>query len=160
MSERHQKSPLDVAADVLVFAPVGLAIELGKQVPELARQGREHLNGPIRAARFMGNVAAMQGRREFGEKLRKATEPFFAKTATGAPSPAAAPRPAPPSPASPTEKSDLPIAGYETLSASQIVSHLSGLSPEDLSRVGAYEMANRSRKTILARIDHLLDPTS
>lgn len=142
----EQKTPLDVAADIFVFAPVGLALELGKHLPEYASKGREQLHGPIQAAKFVGTMAAMQGRQQFGDKFRKATEPFFGAEAT-TPAPTAT---------TAREKSDLPIANYETLSASQIGAHLAALSPEELRRVRAFESANRARKTILARIDQLL----
>lgn len=146
MSQK-EKTPLDVAADLLVFAPVGLAIELSKHLPEFAKQGREQLNGPIQAAKFVGTMAAMQGRQQFGEKFRKATEPYFGSE-PAAPAPTAT---------APREKVDLPVANYETLSASQIVAHLAGLSRDELQRVLEYETANRARKTIIARIEQLLN---
>ena len=47
---------------------------------------------------------------------------------------------------------ELPIAGYDGLSASVIAKRLSGLSAAQLSIVLAYEQSHRNRKTILARI--------
>ena len=49
----------------------------------------------------------------------------------------------------------LAIPDYESLSASQVVPRLSGLSGEELEAVRAYEAATRHRKTILNRIDQL-----
>ena len=63
------------------------------------------------------------------------------------------PRPAP-APPTPTVTS-LAIPGYDTLSASQIVQRLGGLSQTELEAIGAYESAGRSRKTILNKVDQL-----
>ena len=49
----------------------------------------------------------------------------------------------------------VPIAGYDGLSAAVIVKRLSGLSAGQLSIVLAYEQSHRNRKTILARIGAL-----
>lgn len=49
----------------------------------------------------------------------------------------------------------LPIPGYDTLSASQVVQRLEGLSPDELEAVRAYEQAGRARKTVLTRISQL-----
>jgi hypothetical protein len=50
---------------------------------------------------------------------------------------------------------DLPIPGYDSLSASQVVQRLPGLSHEELERVRAYEQAGRGRKTVLLRVAQL-----
>ena len=50
---------------------------------------------------------------------------------------------------------ELPIPGYDQLSASQIVEHLEGLSKVALDRIKLYELAHRARRTILATIDQL-----
>ena len=49
----------------------------------------------------------------------------------------------------------LAIPGYDTLSASQVVQRLGGLSAEELEAVRAYEESSRKRKTILARVQQL-----
>ena len=54
------------------------------------------------------------------------------------------------------QASSLAIPGYDTLSASQVVPRLEGLSPEELQAIRRYEQGTRSRKTILTRIDQLL----
>lgn len=51
---------------------------------------------------------------------------------------------------------DFPIPGYESLSATQVLAHLSRLSHEELRAVELFEQANRSRKTVLVRIAELL----
>jgi hypothetical protein len=49
----------------------------------------------------------------------------------------------------------LPIPGYDTLSASQVVQRLPGLSAEGLDAIEAYERAGRARKTVLLRVAQL-----
>ncbi|MFA5884459.1 MAG: hypothetical protein WDA60_11455 [Acidimicrobiia bacterium] len=50
---------------------------------------------------------------------------------------------------------DLPISGYDLLSASQVIERLEGLSRGALERIRVYELAHRARRTILASIDQL-----
>jgi hypothetical protein len=52
---------------------------------------------------------------------------------------------------------DLPIREYDGLSASQVVSRLTGLRPEELRAVRVYEDGSRGRRTVLLAIDRLLD---
>ena len=52
---------------------------------------------------------------------------------------------------------DLPIEEYDGLSASQVVSRLSGLTPEELRAIRSYEEGSRGRRTVLLAIDRLLD---
>jgi len=52
-------------------------------------------------------------------------------------------------------RADLSIPGYDTLSASQVVQRLAGLSPEELEAVRDYEAGTRGRRTILSKIAQL-----
>ena len=49
----------------------------------------------------------------------------------------------------------LAIPGYDSLSASQVVQRLAGLSRPELAAVGEYETAHRARRTVLTRISQL-----
>ncbi len=51
---------------------------------------------------------------------------------------------------------DLAIPAYDTLSASQVVKLLAGLSSEELIEVRTHELSNRHRATILNRVEQLL----
>lgn len=53
------------------------------------------------------------------------------------------------------DAADLPIPGYDLLSASQVIERLDGLSRGALDRIRGYELAHRARRTILASIDQL-----
>jgi hypothetical protein len=70
---------------------------------------------------------------------------------------AAAPAAGPPSGDTNGSQADpmLPIPGYNSLSASQVVQRLTGLSVEELEAVRAYEASNRKRRTILGKIDQI-----
>jgi hypothetical protein len=50
---------------------------------------------------------------------------------------------------------ELAITDYDSLSASQVVTRLAGLAPDELEAVRAYEVAHRGRKTILNKIAQL-----
>lgn len=50
----------------------------------------------------------------------------------------------------------LAIPGYDSLSASQVVQRLEGLSAPELEEVRAHEAAHRQRRTILHRVEQLL----
>ena len=54
----------------------------------------------------------------------------------------------------------LAIPGFDTLSASQVVQRLDGLNRTELVAARAYETSTRGRRTILSRIDQLLDQRS
>jgi hypothetical protein len=56
--------------------------------------------------------------------------------------------------------SSLSIPGFDTLSASQVVQRLDGLNRSELVAVRAYESSTRGRRTILSRVDQLLDERS
>ncbi len=78
---------------------------------------------------------------------------------------AAGPR-SPVRPAPPTAGGNIPAAstlsipGFDTLSASQVVQRLDGLNRSELVSVRVYEASTRGRRTILSRVDRLLDERS
>ncbi len=55
----------------------------------------------------------------------------------------------------PRSRADLSIPGYDTLSASQVVQRLAGLSARELADVEDYESGTRGRRTILSKIAQL-----
>lgn len=75
-----------------------------------------------------------------------------------------APTPAPAPPAGVDahvpDVASLAIPGFDSLSASQVVQRLDGLSRSELVAVRAYEASTRGRRTILSRVDQLLDERS
>lgn len=70
---------------------------------------------------------------------------------------AAAGAPSEPQTSTPVVRSraDLAIPGYDTLSASQVVQRLAGLTGDELEAVRDYEAGTRGRRTILSKITQL-----
>lgn len=189
------RNPLDRLLDLLVFAPLGLAVRAREEIPTLAAHGREKFASEANLARMVGQLAVSQGRRRVGRLLFRTGTGSETPPApeAGAPSPPASPGlavpvrdlsedpPAPlpvvapeslpePAPDAVPESSggpptasagaapnpaDLPIPGYDSLSASQVVQRLPGLSPDELEAVRSYEAAGRARKTVLLRVAQL-----
>ncbi len=65
----------------------------------------------------------------------------------------------PPEGMPPNAPPSVAIPGYDTLSASQVVSLLPGLSDVERAAVRQYEAATRRRRTILSRLDQLGGPS-
>jgi hypothetical protein len=59
------QSPFNAFLDVLVYAPVGLALTVADELPKLAARGRAQLA----TARVVGEFAVAQGRRELNKRL-------------------------------------------------------------------------------------------
>lgn len=233
-----ERSPLDNALDLLVYAPVGLALTAAEELPKLAAKGRAQVQNQMTIARMVGQFAVAQGRKEIEKRLggggrtaspaaepsrspgqpgRSPGEPARSrpdadnegsyermsgrpdraeapggrraagKKTPGAPGPntaatgeeiGAGERGRAPAgergtaPAGATDGSvidvdfgtggrpvpssgGLAIPGYDSLSASQVVQRLAGLSQDELAAVGEYEAANRGRRTILTRVGQL-----
>jgi len=191
--DRHRRAA-DSALDLLVYAPLGLALAARDAVPGLVARGRAEVANQARAANMVGRMAAQQGCRE-AERLVRMWLPGVAGSSAGRPrppTPSAAPSPpvaseadagpaSPARPASGTSSGSAPasqeppaeaaldrtarsqalaIPGYDTLSASQVVARLDGLTDHQLEAVATYEAAGRSRRTVLTRIAQLRSSTT
>ena len=182
MSTDDDRTPLDQmvdhAADLFVYAPIGLFFEGPSLLPKLAEKGRVH----ARNARLFGQFAVRHGeaevRRRVGDLEEQATGLLRLFGLADEPEAEAPPAPtgAPTSPvrsatapevvtvpaaagnghasASPPVD-DLAITDYDSLSASQVVTRLEGLTVDELEAVRAYENAHRGRKTILNKVAQL-----
>lgn len=155
----NQPSPLDRALDLVVFAPLGLALTARDAFPDLVRKGRERVTNQLTAARMIGELAVTMGRNEAAKLLGRAREAGAARVAAPAGAgraPAAPPR-GPAGTAAPATRpaADLAIPNYDTLSASQVIERLPGLSPEELEAIRRHEEAGRGRRTILNRVAQL-----
>jgi hypothetical protein len=184
----EQRTPAERVLDLIVFGPAGLALTAAEEFPRLADKGRHHLEGQIRTARLVGQVAVQMGRRQL-DGLASQWRPKTSPAGSDAPRPTTTPTesspagdPPPPVAASgaPTPRPEsevvvapvanapvvnangngavrpLAIPGYDSLSASQVVQRLAGLSPEELTDVRAHEQSHRHRRTILNRVEQLL----
>lgn len=185
MSDDH-KSPAERLLDLLVFGPAGLAITAAEEFPKLVEKGRHRVEGQIHTARLVGQFAVQMGRGEVEKRVgdvlgrRSSGAPPAddvhgggsadasadgGTSASPAPPPSPAPVPTPaPRPGVTTAlsangtmaSSALGIPGYDSLSASQVVQRLGGLSEAELESVREHELAHRHRRTILNRVDQLL----
>lgn len=123
--------------EVLVYAPVGLMAQLGEDLPRLAAEGRTKLRNRVQVARWVGEMAVHYGRRELQHRLQPS--PSLPSGEEGSAEPA-----------------ELPFDGYDALTAQQVVKLLDSLPPAELGLVREYEVANRSRRTVITRLDRLL----
>jgi hypothetical protein len=159
MSSRQD--PAEQLLDLLVYAPLGLLLEARDLVPKLADKGRQRMGGQVTVARMIGEMAVRQGQRRAEtvvKRMREQQRGADRPAPTADDRPANGHRPAEPAPAATADVpavDSLAIPGYDTLSASQVVPRLEGLSREELDAVAAYETATRGRKTVLTRIDQL-----
>ena len=161
-----RQDPAEQLLDLLVYAPLGLLLEARDLVPKLADKGRQRLGGQVTVARMIGELAVRQGQRRAERVIQRLREQPPRPPSPGAeaggpvdghrPEPSAAATPS--SAASPPagDAASLAIPGYDTLSASQVVPRLEGLSADELAAIRAYESGTRARKTVLTRIDQLL----
>ena len=184
-----ERSPLDAALDLVVFAPVGLVITAAEQLPGFAEKGRARVESRVAAARMVGRFAFSQGSRELARRRSMrvdnqdgpgrpdssdpsearnhsdrvdqpaGTPPEPGSTERVGSTPLAAPpaknRPAGSPTANRPPDRRLAIPGYDSLSASQVVSRLAGLTADELADVASYEAANRGRRTVINRIRQL-----
>lgn len=162
--------PLDEVADLLIFGPLGLALEARRLWPDLADRGR----GQVKLARATGRRAIARymewidrrittTRAEAESALRGLGlvpstdgpdyEDHPGVTAFERADAALAP---PREGVRPTvDVSELAVPDYDSLSASQVVPRLAGLSSEELELVRRYESEHRQRKTILNKVAQL-----
>lgn len=187
MPDDH-KSPLDQALDLLVYAPMGLALTAKDELPHLVEKGRTRIGNQLMLAKMIGQFAVAQGQKEAGKLVEQAGTVAsrlggFPGTpgpvaATAGPTSGAAGAAASAAAATPTAPANVPsvngtstngsaraqtaagadrlaIPGYDTLSASQVVQRLGGLSAAELEAVRSYEQKTRSRRTILSKVSQL-----
>jgi len=181
-----KRSPLTTVVETMVFAPLGAALLLREQLPKLAEQGRQHAENRVRVARMVGEVAVKAGKKEVERRLASrprpgattaspvssAAGPSATGTAAGsagesvaaAETPVAAARTAATAVGAEgltlveerPDVEDLPIPGYDSLAASQVVERLASLTAAELDLVRRYEAGGRHRRTILHRIEQLV----
>jgi len=185
-SHDEEKSPKDRLLDLFVFGPAGLALTAAEEFPKLVDKGRHRVEGQVRTARLVGQFAVQMGRQQIesglGNLLRRPDAGERPPVVVEGPEPvvsphppapsAAAASPAPVAAAAAVEPASVPgaapssngtmasdalaIPGYDSLSASQVVQRLGGLSAPELTAVREHELAHRHRRTILSRVDQLL----
>ena len=163
--------------DMFIYAPIGMLYEYPDVLPQLIKKGKSQ----VQLAKVMGEFALRKGQAdpagfaseslagaggaiaklitELGDLLgasdssRFTTEVTNARSANGTPvieTTASASSDG-------ASKKKLPIANYDNLTAREIVSVLSDITPAQRARVRAHETKNRARKTVLSKLDQLGD---
>lgn len=168
----------DRILDVLVYLPAGIVVTVADEIPRLAARGRDRLGVQVSSARAVGAFVVKAGtdelvRRSHGlwPSLPGRPMPGPGPAAPGPSSPGRGSPESPPTRVAPVATasggnghvpavSTLSIPGFDTLSASQVVQRLDGLNRVELVSVRAYEASTRGRRTILNRVDQLLDERS
>jgi hypothetical protein len=158
--------------DVFLFAPVGVALTVAEDLPGLIEKGRQRVEQEIKNARLVGKFVVTAGQKDLaqrlgqlfggagpgagasddgadGDPLEDPEAEDGAATAT-----AATPKPTP----DPADQAvvEQTFAGYDTLSASQVVRRLESLDAAQLGAVHRYEASHRNRRTILNRTQQLI----
>lgn len=173
--------------DLAVYAPVGVFVTLRDDLPKHIKQGRQALENRVQLARFIGQLAVQQGRKEIAKRLDEAArQRAAAQQPTDADANAAAAAPGVATSAhvatagddaegavtealaeaatdvveatdGALDASTLPIAEYQSLAAIHVVQRLATLAADELEQVRRFEAAHRARRTILAKIAQLQD---
>jgi hypothetical protein len=175
-SSEEEPNALRRTLDLFVFAPVGVALTVAEDLPSLIAKGRQRVETEIRNARVVGQFVVTQGQQDLTQRMGKLLhgDPAAAPESDGTTEPApAAPTPATPAPAAPAAPApaapkpapdpadgaivERALAGYDTLSASQVVRRLESLGPDELRAVHRHEASHRNRRTILNRTNQLLE---
>ena len=131
----------DELIDYAVYAPLGAALALADEVPELVRRGRERFGARVRLAQVVGKVAVDAARRQAEGFVRGPSRQATERT----------------EPSAASQNADVPFLGYDALGAAEVIARLASLSDAKLRAVRAYEEAHRARRTVLGRITQLLD---
>jgi len=154
-AKRDESSPADQLVDLLVYAPVGIALEAVDNLPKFIERGKSQ----VTLGRFVAKAAAKKGGstlETLGERVAheagQVLVDLFGIDLT--PSNDVA-EPEQPSQGEPSNDDTLPIANYDSQAAAQIVKLLAQLTPAERDLVEAHEQNNRSRVTILRKIEQL-----
>jgi hypothetical protein len=134
----------DDLIDYAFWAPLGAAVAIADELPELVRRGRERFGPRLAVTQLLGRLAA--------DSVKRRAEAFVRRPADGAP----AARAAEPATDAGETAPGLPIPGYDDLTAAEIVARLPGLTRPELVTVRSHEMDHRARRTVLTRIGQLL----
>ena len=151
--------PVDRLLDLFLYAPIGLAAKGAESFPELAARGRNQAAN----ARVLGQFALGSTNAKARKSLEEAERHLaaFLRIVADSASPSGRSATSATDAASssagsaPASAIDDVIAGYDDLTAAQIMPLLSSLDASQLSIVEDHERENRARKTVLGRLRQL-----
>lgn len=175
VSEDDDRSPIEQALEVCVYAPLGFALEARSLLPRFVERGRNQvvlarIIGKYAVARGAASaeVVAVEAQDRALTLLRQVgvlpddgahesavpdngSHPATTGVDDARPVVAAGDEDLPPVP----DVATLAIPDYDSLSASQVVPRLESLAADELDAVRDYEAGTRGRKTILNKITQL-----
>lgn len=153
--EQAERTPVDQLVDLFVYAPVGLMLEYQDLLPKLIKRGRSQ----VQLTKLFGTMAAKQGQRTVASRLDDVVGSATDTVAQGITEFGTMVGLAPEREARPPSSTNqpLPIAGYDDLTAREIIGLLPDLSPTQREQIRIHESAGRGRKTVLAKLDALAD---
>ncbi len=184
LAAESDDNPLEQLVELLVYAPIGLIYEYPDVLPKLIKRGKSQ----VQLAKFAGQMAIKQqqakGQRGGESPVPSVPSELLVETLAklitevgamvGLAPPQGSSSGTPPKESAPVavvkaEPSDqhttagtittrLPIDGYDEMTAKEVLSLLEDLTRPQLARVRDHEQSNRNRKTVLAKIDRLVEP--
>jgi hypothetical protein len=128
------RDPVDRLIDVTIATPICAALVVRGAVPVLARAGG-------------------RGAMSMVDRLLRVPHEVVPEWDAERSAPRAGSN-GPPEPTT-VEVPELPIPGYDDLTARQVCDRLAEQAPEDLVSIARYEIANRARRTVLGKIERL-----
>lgn len=140
----NDQRPLsDRVLDLVVFAPVGILRRLRDDLPALIASGRREVQDRVRVAHWVGEMAVAYGRSEMQRRLHSSLSSSSTTSEIDTTDSEAPTLP--------------PFEGYDELPADRLVQLLSKFPAAELAIIRLYEQKQRSRRTVLAKIDQLID---
>ncbi len=160
-----------------LFTFAGVVVELQESLPKFVAKGKSTLEPKLGVAKFMGQFAITHLENELHKKTdstldqvldlvsnlfgfsKDQNDPAQSESVnisanhgfTPPPTAASGTRTAPKGKASDADY--LPISGYRTLSAQQIIARIDSLNQSELDAIAEYESRHRNRASILRSVD-------
>ncbi len=158
MTDKGERRPIDQLVDLFVYAPVGLVYEYQDVLPKLIKRGKSQ----VQIAKLLGTMAAKQGQKTVEGRIDGAFDVASSSVAQGITDVGARVGLAPDTAArrvtvSAADDRPLPIAGYDNLTAKQILALVADLDADQRTRVESYEASHKERKTVLAKLRSLAE---
>ncbi|HEV2756417.1 MAG TPA: hypothetical protein VG318_11655 [Actinomycetota bacterium] len=148
------------AMEVGVYLPLGAYATVRDQITdlngrrvrklydELVDRGQDRI-APVERVVRRRSEQVEDGAAEVAKEVRKTARKASSRATAAADTVA----PKLPRVAAPKKASELPIKGYEDLTAAEIVSATKGLTQTELARVYKFERANENRSTVLEAVE-------
>lgn len=139
-TEGAERSPIERALDVGVYAPLGFALEFRRLVPELAEAGRQQ----VAFSRSLGKAALSTLGKAAAARTAEAPASAAAPQAGGVAKPAAV-KPA----KKPAKKPTGVVEGYDGLTAREIIALSAAATAPQRAWMLDKEQSGKKRKTVL-----------